>query len=404
MRAILFASMAHGASTISAYLQSSDTDAMIRTCQIFGATIKQFDTKLEVIGIDGCIQYASDIIHAGNSGIILRFCAALGANCKNPVVITGDHSICHQRPMHELLKGLRQLGVSVLSLRGDDYAPLILQGPLLNSEVCIQGEDSQFVSALLIASAFAAHPITIKVENPGEKPWVGLTLDWFERLQIPYRNQDFCEYEMQGNASYKGFNYSVPGDFSSAAFPIAAAIITRSEIVLSNLNFQDAQGDKKIITILEEMGASFEFHYETFSLKINKVDSLKGIEIDVNDVIDAFPILAIIGCFAKGKTVLKNAKIARSKECDRIHVMSQELSKMGAKIIEKEDSLIIFSSQLTGAEVDSHQDHRVAMALAVAGLGASGMTRITNTACINKTYSSFVKDFQTLGAIIEYES
>ena len=153
LRAILFASMAKGKSSIHKYLHSPDTDAMIEACRLFGAKIEVYPSSLNIEGLDGQISHAEDIINAGNSGIVLRFCTALGALASRPVVITGDYSIRHQRPMKELLSGLNQLGVSATSMRGDGYAPVIIQGPLKQGHAVIQGSDSQPVSALLIAAA-----------------------------------------------------------------------------------------------------------------------------------------------------------------------------------------------------------------------------------------------------------
>ena len=398
MRAILFAAMGKGKSLIAHYLASPDTNAMIHACRLIGATINQSPGQLEVIGVNGRISYNSGVIHAGNSGIILRFLSALGGLSLNPVVITGDESIRNQRPMHSLLNGLRQLGVSAISMRGNDFAPVIIQGPIQYDYARINGEDSQFVSALLIASAFAGHPIEIEVENPGEKPWVEMTLDWFNRLGIFCTHQNFQNYRLQGESSYQGFAYQVPGDFSSAAFPIAAALITRSELTLKNLNMDDSQGDKKLISVFKKMGALIDYRESDQSLQIKKSGSLIGIDVDVNDLIDALPILAVVACFAEGKTILRNAGAARYKECDRIHVMCKELSKMGARIIETRDGLIISHSTLHGQNLFSHHDHRVAMALAVGGLGASGVTGIESVDCLTKTYSTFIRDFNILGA------
>ena len=404
MRAILFAALAIGKSHIENYLPSSDTDAMIHACRVLGATIKCLENKLEIIGINGRIAFSSAIIHAGNSGIILRFFTALSGICSLPLVVTGDDSIRNQRPLSPLLDGLRQLGVSVKSLRGNDFAPVIIQGPFQTDYACISGEDSQFVSGLLIAMAFANHAIELEVKNPGEKPWVALTLAWFDRLGIVYQNENFEHYQLQGHSSYTAFNYSVPGDFSSAAFPMAAALITNSKIILRNLDLNDSQGDKQLIFVLEKMGALFKYNECDQTLVVEKTSQLVGIDIDINDLIDALPILAVVACFAEGTTVIRNAKIARSKECDRIHIMYKELTKMGAQIIEKEDGLVISHSILHGQTVCSHGDHRVAMALAVAGLQAHGRTIIEDAACLSKTYTNFVEDFQTVGAQIKWQT
>lgn len=398
LRAILFSALGQGKSIIHRHLASADTQAMIQACRLFGATIDVFSTHLE---IQGKITHPEDVIQVGNSGLVLRFCSAIGALLGSPVILTGDYSIRHQRPMKELLSGLSQLGVSAVSMRGDGYAPVIIQGPIKPGKVIISGEDSQPVSALLIAAAFAAGSIELEVRNPGEKPWVALTLDWFDRLGIPYENRNFEYFRLFGAAKYNGFEYTVPGDFSSAAFPIAAALVTGSELVIENVDMKDSQGDKEVISVLRKMGAVIDCNEEKQTLHVKKGASLSGISIDLNNFIDAITILAVVACFAEGETYLYNGAIAKQKECNRIHCIAMELRKMGANIMETEDGLHIKKSTLRGARVFSHHDHRMCMSLAVAALGAEGETRIDSADCVSKTYPCFFQDFKVLGASVE---
>ena len=181
LRAILFATMADGKSIIYRYLNANDTFAMIDACRLLGASIDVFQDRLEIIGINGHVEMAQDVIDAKNSGIVLRFISALGALATHPIVITGDHSIRKLRPMKDLIDGLTELGVSVMTMRGDDRAPIILKGPLTGGKTTITGSDSQPVSALLIAAAFANQESEINVSHPGELPWVNMTLNWFNR-------------------------------------------------------------------------------------------------------------------------------------------------------------------------------------------------------------------------------
>jgi 3-phosphoshikimate 1-carboxyvinyltransferase len=387
-------------SEIHNYLPSPDAAAMVEAFQLFGATIHQTPSTIYIEGLNGKISQTEDIINAGNSGIVLRFCTALGALSKNCVVITGDHSIRHQRPMGPLLSGLRQLNVSAQSMRGDDYAPVIIQGAMQSGKTLISGQDSQPVSALIIAAAFADGPIEIVVENPGEKPWIDLTLHWLDRLNIPYKREGYSSYFLEGRTRYPGFEYSVPGDLSSAAFPIAAALITQSEITVQNIDLEDPQGDKEALFLFKKMGAQFEIDKQAKTLRVLKGPPLVGTIIDVNNFIDAIPILAVVACFAKGETVLYNGAIARQKESNRLTCMATELKKMGAKIAETADGLRINGAILHGTHLLSYNDHRIAMSLAIAGLGADGITTISPIHCIAKTYPTFVQDFNNLGADI----
>lgn len=401
LRAILFGALGTGKSCIQHYLPSNDAFAMIEACRMFGATLDVFEDRIEIQGLNGHINHTEDVIQAGNSGIVLRFCAAIGALAQHPVVITGDHSIRHQRPIKPLLSGLKQLGVSATSMRGDDFAPVIIQGPLLSGIATIAGEDSQPVSALLIAAAFAPGPITLNVTNPGEKPWIALTLDWFDRLSIPYENRGYSYYHLSGNHRYDGFSYHVPGDLSSAAFPIAAALVTQSEITVHNVDMEDTQGDKELIAVFQKMGAIIAIDPARKTLCVKKDGILKGQKIDINNFVDAITILAVVACYAEGETVIYNGAVAKQKECNRIRCIATELRKMGAQISETDDGLLIQKSSLRGAHVQSYQDHRMAMSLSVAALGAEGETLISSTECVAKTFPTFVRDFNALGATIK---
>jgi 3-phosphoshikimate 1-carboxyvinyltransferase len=402
LRSILFAALANGTSVVHNSLNSPDTLRMIDACRSFGAVISSSHEDLIIQGTNGNISCTEDVINAGNSGIVLRFCTAIGALSAHPVVITGDYSIRHQRPMKSLLHALHQLGVSAESMRGDGFAPVIIKGPLHSGKTTLSGIDSQPVSALLIASSFAEGPIDIYVTDPGEKPWVTLTLDWLDRLHIPYTNDNFTHFLLPGSSRYESFEYTVPGDCSSAAFPVAAALITGSDLTIRNIDPCDAQGDKELFCALQSMNAPIEQRSGTMHIKARN-SPLIGRTIDINNFVDAITILAVIACFAEGETVIKNAAVARQKECDRISCIVTELKKMGAHISETKDGLIIRKSPLIGASLDSHQDHRMAMSLTVAAMGAAGPSTIRHTECIAKTYPTFRNDFSSIGAIIQEE-
>ncbi|MDP1879429.1 MAG: 3-phosphoshikimate 1-carboxyvinyltransferase [Parachlamydiaceae bacterium] len=398
MRALIFALMASGKSLIHNYLHSPDTFSMIEACRSFGAKVTILPYTIEMEGIGGKVSCTADVIYAGNSGIILRFCSALGALASLPVVVTGDYSIRYQRPIAALIDGLSQLDVQVTSMRGDHFAPLIIQGPIKGRSISIDGSDSQPVSALLIATAFAKEPSEIHVKNPGEKPFVRMTLDWFDRLGINYSQNSYEHFFIEGNTKYHGFEYTVPGDFSSAAFPIAAALITGSELTINQLDFSDSQGDKELISIFQKMGGHIEYEDENKRIVIKKNSCLKGMAIDVNSMIDAIPILSVVGCFAEGETRLYNGAVARQKECDRIACMKKELESMGGQVQEYADGLLIKKSILHGSTVHSNEDHRVAMSLIVAGLKAEGSTYIHSVQCINKTFPNFIEKMINVGA------
>ncbi|QVL56931.1 MAG: 3-phosphoshikimate 1-carboxyvinyltransferase [Simkaniaceae bacterium] len=398
-RALLFALLAKGVSRIDKYLDSPDSAAMLKTIQQLGANVKKFENRLEIEGVGPALKPSDDVINAGNSGIVLRFIGALAALIPTYTVITGDHSIRTRRPVKPLLDALKQLGVLAESMLGDGYAPIIIKGPLSSGNCSLDGQDSQPVSALLIATSFASGASEIHVTNPGEKPWIDLTLSWLDLLKLPYENHNYTHYKIPGGASFSEFNYTVPGDFSSLAFPVAAALITQSEISIDNVDMNDIQGDKKLLDLLKQMGAKLETEGRT--LHVKKSGTLKGCTFDINDTIDAITILAVIGCYAEGETVLINAAIARKKECDRIHSIATELKKMGADIEEKEEGLIIRTSKLKGTTLETYHDHRMVMSLTVAALGAEGESVIEGVECVAKTYPNFKEHLNKLGAKLQ---
>ncbi len=401
LRAILFGSLGDGKTIIRNYLPSSDAHSMINACRLLGAKIELKNNELHIEGLKGKIEKVDDVINAGNSGIVLRFITALAGLSPFTIVITGDHSIRHQRPLQTLITALNQLGANAYSTKEDGFAPVVIKGPMKAGKTKVNGQDSQPVSSLLIASSFNQGSTEIVVENPGEKPWILLTLEWLDRLGIKYVNNNYEHYVVHGKADYKGFDYTVPSDLSSVSFPLAAAIIADSELTLNNIDMNDTQGDKELIYTLKKMGANIEINDKEKTLKVLKGNKLKGITADINTYIDAIVILAVIATYANGETKITNAAVARQKECDRIKCITLELKKMGANITELEDGLIIQGSKLHGAKVFSHHDHRMAMSLMVAGLGAEGETVVEEVECTAKTYPNVAEAFQKIGAKVE---
>ncbi|MGE0669820.1 MAG: 3-phosphoshikimate 1-carboxyvinyltransferase [Parachlamydiales bacterium] len=401
LRAILFGLMGKGKTYVRNYLNSPDTFAMVDAVRMFGSSAEMNNEEIIINGTGGKLQSTENVIDSGNSGQVLRFIGALAGLSPTYTVITGDHSIRHNRPVKPLLSALSQLGAMADSMRQDGYAPILIKGPMKPGRVTLPGEDSQPVSGILIATSFLNGKSEIFVDNPGEKPWIDLTLSWMKRLGLRVDNDNYTHYTVHGNGSYDGFDISVPGDFSSAAFPIAAAIVTDSELTLGNIDMDDCQGDKKLIEVLIAMGANIEIDAEKKQLKIKKGSKLKGMELDINDYIDAITILAVIGCYTEGTTRIVNAAVARKKESDRIHSICTELKKMGASIEETPDGLIVSRSSLHGAQLKSYADHRIAMSLSIAALGAKGESVIDGVECVAKTFPTFARDLSNLGASIE---
>ena len=395
-RALIMASLAAGSSRITAPTVSGDWMRGTEAMEMFGVRVTPHAGNVwEVAGVGGELRTPEDVINCGNSGIILRFFTALAACCDGYTVLTGDDSIRHIRPCGALLEALNSLGAWAVSTKGDGHAPVVVRGPLAGGAAELDGADSQPVSALLIAGALGRTPLELTVRNPGEKPWVGVTLHWLARCGVEVANEDYRRYVVPARQRWGGFEVTVPGDWSAAMYPIAAAVLCPdSELHVAGVDPDDVQGDKAVLEVLREMGADVQL---TAAGVIARSSALTGRVIDCNDFIDQFMLLAVVGACAAGETVLTNAEICRHKECDRITQMHKALSAMGADVEERPDGLVIRSSRLRGARLDSRADHRMVMTLALAAMVAEGDSRITDVECVKKTFPSFVEQMTAIG-------
>jgi len=390
------AALAEGTSRIVGPAISADWMRGTEALEMFGAEIAPKAGGLwQVEGTGGSLSTPDDVVNCGNSGIIFRFFTALAACCEGYTVLSGDHSIRHIRLCQPLIDAINGLGAWAVSTKGDGHAPVVVRGPLKGGRAEIDGADSQPVSALLIAASLGQAPTELIVRDPGEKPWIGVTLHWLRHCGVPYLNDNYQRYELPGNARWGPMEVAIPGDWSAAMYPIVAGILCPdSEVVVSGMDADDVQGDKLAVEVLKEMGADIETTAEGV---VARSSTLRGREIDCNDFIDQFMLLAVVGACAEGETVLTNAEVCRHKECDRIAEMYQALRTMGADVEERRDGLVIRKSRLRGAYLDSRADHRMVMTLSVAGAVAEGTTTITDIECIKKTFPTFVEQMSAIG-------
>lgn len=404
MRAILLGSLCSGKSQIRSLLHSPDTQAMMSACSAMGAQIETHGAgSISVEGVAGEPQTPADVVNAGNSGQVLRFIGAVAGLATGYTVITGDESIRKLRPVQPLIDALTELGALAVSSKENGHAPIIVKGAMAPGVATLSVQDSQPLSGLLMAAAFLEGKSEFILQDVGEKPWIELTLGWLDSIGAKVENFDFERIVVHGKRNYPGFNYTVPADLSSALYPIAAAICTKSEITLSNIQLDPAQGDRLAIEALRKMGAHIEIDEEMRSLTVKQGPSLKGCELDVNPFIDAVTILPVIACFSEGETRLVNAAIARKKECDRLSAMTRELKKMGAQIEELDDGLVIQPSELKAAEMVGYEDHRVVMSLSVAALAAKGTSKIAGAEVVKKSYADFFSHLRFLGGNVHLD-
>ena len=393
-RAILITALGPGG-TVKRPLISADTKATISASEAFGAKVA-LKEDIDIEGVSGKPQTPEDVINVLNSGTTLRFCSAVSA-LTDGSVLTGDASI-RSRPNGPLLSALNNLGVDAFSIRGNGKAPLVIRGRMKGGVAKLNGGvSSQFLSALLIASPLAQGDTKIVIQGElKSRPYAEITLDMLEDAGATIKAKD-QEFEIKGGQSYNLPRYTIPGDFSSASYPLAAAAVTGGKVAVRGV-LPSRQGDSAIVDILTRMGAEISWDKAEGVLRIEGKE-LNGINVDASLTPDLVPTIAVLGSLAHGKTIVSNAEHVRHKETDRLHAMALELSRMGADIIERPDGLEITGGKLHGADVNGYDDHRIVMALTVAGM-AAGKTRITNAESVDVSYPGFFQQMQSMGARI----
>lgn len=371
IRAIVAALMAEGKSIVRAPLHSADTRSTLNAAKLLGAKVCEFPDRWEIIGTGGKITNPEQVIDMGNSGTGLRVLSGIAgtANCK--ITFDGDASL-RSRPMGQLTDALNNLGVNIETR--DNKCPVSFTGPLQGGKTKVIGTDSQFVTALLFASPFAKNDTEIFPINLQEKPYVEITLGWLKRLGVKVEAAPNMSYfKVPCGQKFKAFDWTIPADFSTAAFPLGAGAITEGEIKIKNLDFNDLQGDKAVFDFVEQFGAKVERLPEYTRVSAGE---LNAVELDLNATPDALPLLAVVAACAKGTSRFVNVAQARIKETDRITCMTRELRKMGIDVQELPDGMIIQGGKLQGAKLESYDNHRIVMALTIAALAADGESTI----------------------------
>ncbi len=403
IRAVAIASLAAGQSLIRNPLNSSDTQAAVACYRALGAAIDTSDPKLwKVTGTGGEITAPPEVIDVGNSGTTLRIAMGSAALAQpgRTTTFTGDEQI-QTRPVEPLMDALSELGAKCTSLKNNGKVPVEITGKLTGGRTAIAATTSQYLSSLLLCAPLASKDIEIDVTLLNEPGYVQMTLDWLDKQQIKYDNQQMRQFKIKGNQSYKAFESTIPADFSSATFFLCAASMSAEEVILLGLDFSDSQPDKAVVDYLRAMGADISIGPNSVTVK---AATLKGAELDMNKTPDALPAMAVTAAFAEGTTKLLNVPQARSKETDRIKCMAEELKKMDVDVEELPDGLIIAGSRPKSAELLGWADHRIVMALSLAGLNLDGQCTIDTAEAIAVTFPNYVELMKGIGANMEVVS
>jgi len=397
-RMLIAALLSNGTSRILNPLVSDDTEATLRAVKAFGAETELQENCWMVKGV-GLPRAPKGPIDCGESGATLRFMIPVAALASGPSIFTFGSSL-ERRPIAPLLQSLKQLGTESNFQLGEGSSLVRIRGGgIRGGKTSIRGDvSSQFISGLLFACPKAKEDTEIVVTTPLEsRSYVQMTMDALNKHGVKVSaSKGFTQLKIPSNQNYNPCNHKVPGDFSSAAFLLAATAITSSKVKVKNLDYHTTQGDREILDILKKMGSKMRV-----SDKFVEVEGrqLNAVDVDAKDIPDLVPVCAVLACYSKGTSKIYNAKRLRYKESDRLASLHTELKKMGTEIMIHEDSLTIRGPcTLHGATVDPHSDHRIAMACAVAALGAVGETKIQNPECVNKSYPRFFDDLRLLGA------
>ena len=411
-RAVILASLAKGTSKLYDMLYSEDTLASIRVCKALGAQINKTDEYLEVVGTGGKLHNSQNApIDLANSGTTLRLMTSVSAISDNEVILTGDESL-KTRPMGLLMAALHSLGVTTESLNDNEKAPILIKPGYLGGETNIYGNvSSQFISSILISSPLSKHGVTLYVlPEFKSRPYVNMTLDIMRQFGVKtlkgyYLKHDNCDKQHQScridefkvmKQEYISCDYTVEGDYSSASYLLALIAINGGKAKIKNLFRNSKQGDKAILDILQQMGAKI-IRGEDY-VEIGSNGQLKAIDVDLSNAPDLLITVAVLAAMAEGTTNITGVAHARVKETDRIDTTCRELEKLGCKLVEREDGMSI-TGGVTSGVVDSHGDHRLAMAFSLIGLKHD--ITITNGEVFDVSFPNFIESMAELGFELE---
>ena len=324
----------------------------------------------------------------------MRFLTTFSALVPGKTRLDGDERM-RQRPLADLLHCLTQMGVKAVSANGNGCPPIdIAGGEVPGGEVQLAGDkSSQYLTSILLSAPYFKNDTCIHIQGDlTSKSYADITLDIMKTFGVSVINESYQRFKVKAGDRYNAQTYQVESDWSSASYFLAAAAVTGGEVTLTDINPHSVQGDAQFTSVLEKMGCRIEKKSNTLQIKGNP---LKGITINMNNMPDAVQTLAVTALFAEGETVIQGIGNLRIKETDRILALANELTRLGAEVEAGEDYLVIRPGDYRGAEIETYDDHRMAMSFAVAGLKIPGI-RIKNPTCVEKSFPDFFQRFANL--------
>jgi 3-phosphoshikimate 1-carboxyvinyltransferase len=400
-RALVCAALAEGTSTLRGALDSEDTQVMIASLKKLGIEVesKNEGETLVVSGCAGEIPVREADLFVANSGTTMRFLTAMVTLGKGGYRLSGIERM-HHRPIADLLQALEQLGVSVQSENSNGCPPVVVAGlGLVGGKAEIAGSiSSQFLSALMMACPGAMSPVELHVTGElVSQPYVEMTSAVMRSFGVEIEHSDLSNFHIPAPQIYQARDYWIEPDASAASYFFAAAAITGGEITVTGLSRESLQGDVAFCECLAAMGC--QVTYDTNSITVRGIPagegSLRGVTLNMNAISDTVQTLAAVALFADGPTKVVDVAHVRHKETDRIRDLATELRQLGVTVTEQPDGLEITPGKLHGARIETYNDHRMAMSLALVGLRVPGVV-ILDPACTAKTYPRFFEDLATL--------
>lgn len=392
-RALFGGLLSKGSTIIHNPLSCDDTNATATAVASLGARLERGKESWRVEST-GRLTAPLGMIECGESGVTLRFTIPIASLVGKDVWLKGNETLM-RRPIQPLIESMKQLGVEI-SLRRTEVR--VKAGATKGGSVQLPGNvSSQFISGLLLAGPLMEEGLRVKLISPLEsRGYVSMTIETMKRHGVRVEiNDDMSIYQVMPGQIYKPTEHIIPSDYSSAAFLLAAAAVTRSKILILGLLRDYADPDSALLEVLGRLGVTTRF--TTDGLQVEG-GALRAVNVDITNCPDLGPVLTVLGCYAKGETRITGAGRLRYKESDRLSAIGSELRVLGAQIEEIDNGLLLSGPvSLHGGTVDSHGDHRIAMALSIAALNASGPVVIRNAECVNKSYPTYFNDIRALG-------
>ncbi|MGD0078535.1 MAG: 3-phosphoshikimate 1-carboxyvinyltransferase [Sedimentisphaerales bacterium] len=388
LRAIIISSLAEGKSIIRNPLFGQDQLNVIESLKKLGVHIEKTIDTITVEGTGGKLNPVGDELNVGESGVGMNFLTSAACLSEKPITLTGTGRIT-ERPIGEVVKGLRQLGCKIEYIDKDGFPPIKVYGGSIKGGIArMKGQKtSQYFSSLAISSPYALTTVLLEcVDTMTEQPYFDITLQMMREFGVQAQNHNYKQVLIPNGKKYSAKDITIEGDYSSASFFFLAGAICKSKVTVAGLNPGSKQGDKAFLDLMKKMGCVVSLTADGVCIEGKP---LNAIEQDMSNLPDMVPPLAIAAAFAKGTSRLTNIGHLRLKESDRLLVSASQLNKMGVNATCDQNSLVIEGSQnIHGADIDPHNDHRIAMSFAVAGL-ATGNQTIQNEMCVAKSFPDF---------------